>query len=159
MLNFNNFKRVSVQLRKQIMTDTIPLSTWIIAYVATLIVFLVVDLLWLGVFAKEFYAGQLGSLMAENVRWGAALLFYSLYIIGILIFAGQHGLSGGSLIKTAIYGGLFGFFCYATYDMTNLATLEGWPIRMVFVDIIWGTILTATCAVGGVWLTRLVTGG
>lgn len=144
-------------MRKESMTDTIPFSTWAICYVATLLVFLVVDLLWLSVFAKSFYAGQLGSLMAENVRWGAAILFYSLYIVGILIFASQHALSGGSLAKAALYGGLFGFFCYATYDMTNLATLEGWPIKMVFVDIVWGTVLTATCAIGGVWLTRLVT--
>lgn len=139
------------------MTDTIPLSTWLICYVATLFVFLVIDLLWLGLFAKDFYAGQLGSLMAENVRWGVAIVFYALYIIGILFFASTHGLSGGSIGKAALYGAMFGFFCYATYDLTNLATLEDWPTKMVFVDIIWGTALTAACAAGGVWITKLVT--
>ena len=141
------------------MTHTIPMSTWLIAYAATLFVFLVVDLLWLGLVAKDFYAGQLGSLMAENVRWGVALVFYALYIVGILIFASQHSLSGGSIGKAALYGAMFGFFCYATYDLTNLATLEGWPVKMVAVDIVWGTVLTATCAAGGVWITRLITGG
>jgi len=139
------------------MTQTISLSTWLIAYAATFFVFIVVDLAWLGLVAKDFYAGQLGSLMAKNVRWGVAAAFYAVYIIGILIFASHHGLSGGSIGKAAIYGALFGFFCYATYDLTNLATLEGWPTKMVIVDIIWGTVLTATCAAGGVWLTRLVT--
>lgn len=142
--------------RKQTMTDTIPMTTWIIAYFATLFVFFAIDMLWLGLVAKDFYAGQLGSLMAENVRWGVAILFYALYILGILIFASHHGLSGGSLGKAALYGALFGFFCYATYDMTNLATLQGWPVKMVIVDIVWGTVLTALCALGGVWLTRLV---
>lgn len=136
------------------MDSAISPSTWIIAYFATLAVFLVVDLLWLGVFAKNFYANQLGDLMTENVRWGGAILFYTAYIAGILIFASVHGLSGGSLFKVAIYGALFGFFCYATYDMTNLATLKGWPVKMVVVDIIWGTVLTAICAIGGVWITR-----
>ncbi|MGJ8559710.1 MAG: DUF2177 family protein [Litorimonas sp.] len=140
------------------MTQTIPLSTWLICYAATLFVFLIVDLLWLGLVAKDFYAGQLGSLMAENVRWGVAICFYALYIVGILIFASHHGLSGGSIGKAALYGAMFGFFCYATYDLTNLATLEGWPVKMVVVDIVWGTGLTATCAAGGVWITRLVTG-
>lgn len=137
------------------MTD-ITLSTWVICYIATLLVFFAIDIAWLGLVAKDFYAGQLGSLMAENVRWGVALLFYASYIVGILIFASHHGLTDGNLLKTALYGGLFGFFCYATYDMTNLATLEGWPVKMVIVDIVWGTVLTASCAVGGVWLTRLV---
>lgn len=141
------------------MTETIPLSTWLICYVATLFVFFAIDMVWLGVVAKPFYAGQLGSLMAENIRWGVAVGFYALYIVGILIFASHHGLSGGSLGRAALYGALFGFFCYATYDLTNLATLEGWPIKMVLVDIVWGTVLTASCAVGGVWITRLITSG
>ena len=134
----------------------ITLSTWVICYVATLLVFFAIDIAWLGLVAKDFYAGQLGSLMAEKVRWGVALAFYASYIVGILIFASHHGLADGNLLKTPVYGGLFGFFCYATYDMTNLATLEGWPVKMVVVDILWGTVLTASCAVGGVWLTRLV---
>ena len=134
----------------------IALFTWVICYIATLLIFFAIDIAWLGLVAKDFYGNQLGSLMAENVRWGVATLFYASYIVGILIFASHYGLAGESLAKTALYGALFGFFCYATYDMTNLATLEGWPVKMVVVDIIWGTVLTASCAVGGVWLTRMV---
>lgn len=142
----------------QIMFDTISLTTWIICYIATLLVFFAIDMAWLGFVAKDFYAGQLGDLMADNVKWAVAVGFYALYILGILIFASHHGLgSEGSIAKAALFGGLFGFFCYATYDLTNLATLDGWPPKMVVVDIIWGTVLTASCAVGGVWLTRMVT--
>lgn len=141
------------------MTDTISLSTWIICYIATLVVFFAIDIAWLGLVAKDFYGNQLGSLMSEDVRWGVAVGFYAVYIIGILIFASSHGFRpDGSLSKAALFGALFGFFCYATYDLTNLATLEDWPVKMVVIDIIWGTVLTALCAVGGVWITRFFTG-
>ena len=121
-----------------------------IAYLATLVFFAVVDTLWLGVVARGFYRAELGDLLAGEVRLGAAVLFYLVYAAGITIFAVLPGIRTESLVTALVMGGLFGFFAYATYDLTNLATLRGWPVRMSVVDIAWGTMLTAvTAAVGG----------
>jgi len=121
-----------------------------IAYLATLVFFAVVDTLWLGVVARGFYRAELGDLLAGEVRLGAAVLFYLVYAAGITIFAVLPGIRAESLVTALVMGGLFGFFAYATYDLTNLATLRGWPVRMSVVDIAWGTMLTAvTAAVGG----------
>lgn len=133
------------------------LIKYIIAYAATLIVFFIIDMAWLAGVAKDFYSQQLEGLMGRP-RWGVAILFYCMYVGGIVFFAVKPGLeSGGSLMQAALTGALFGFFCYATYDLTNLATLKGWPEKMVYVDIVWGTILTGTCALAGTWVTRLLT--
>lgn len=115
-------------------------------------------MVWLAAIAKSFYANQLGDLMAESPRWGVAIAFYLVYIVGIVFFASRYGLADGSVIKAAAYGAAFGFFCYATYDLTNLATLKGWPAKMVAVDIVWGTFLTGSCAAIGVWGTQLILG-
>jgi uncharacterized membrane protein len=144
------------------MTTALPLSTLLICYGFTVLAFFVIDIVWLAGPAKSFYASQLGDMLRESPRWGVAILFYLLYIVGIVFFASRFGLSspegGADSIKTAaLYGAAFGFFCYATYDLTNLATLKGWPPKMVVVDIIWGTVLTGSCAAVGVWLTQLVT--
>lgn len=133
------------------------LTKYIIAYVATLIVFFAVDMVWLVGIARSFYAEQLGSFLGRP-RWGVAVLFYLMYIGGIVFFAVKPGLEAESLLKATLYGALFGFFCYATYDLTNLATLKGWPVKMVVVDIIWGTVLTGVCALGGAWITLKLRG-
>lgn len=124
---------------------------YIIAYLGTLIAFFAIDMVWLGLVAKNFYRDQLGSLMADSPNWGVAIVFYLLYIAGIVFFAVKPALDADSLLKGTLYGALFGFFCYATYDLTNLATLKNWPPKMVVVDIIWGTVLTGTCATAGAW--------
>lgn len=129
--------------------------TYFIAYIATLIIFFVIDMAWLAGIAKNFYAKQLKGLMGRP-RWGVAIGFYAMYVGGIVIFAVSPALAEQSLMTALMWGGMFGFFCYATYDLTNLATLKGWPVKMVIVDIIWGTILTATCAAGGYWVTTLL---
>ena len=144
------------------MTTSLPLSTLLICYGFTVLAFFVIDMVWLAGVAKSFYAGQLGDMMRSPPNWGVAIGFYLIYIVGIVFFASRFGLSvsegGAASIKVAaLYGAAFGFFCYATYDLTNLATLKGWPPKMVVVDIIWGTILTGSCAAIGVWLTQLVT--
>jgi uncharacterized membrane protein len=113
-------------------------------YLLTAPVFFAIDLVWLGYVARDFYQDQLGSLLSPTVNWPAAFAFYLLYIVGIMIFAVAPALEKGSLARAVVLGGLFGFFTYATYDLTNLATLRGWPAKVVLVDIVWGVVLCAT---------------
>ena len=120
---------------------------------ATVPIFFIIDLLWLGAVAKDFYRAQLGSLLGD-VNWTAALVFYLIYIVGILIFAVIPALKTGTWQTALIWGALFGFFTYATYDFTNLATLRDWPVLIVIVDIIWGTILSASVAIISYWLAN-----
>lgn len=127
--------------------------TYLIAYVSTLIAFFALDMLWLGLIARKFYANQLGSLMADSPNWLVAIVFYAMYIVGIVFFAIRPAIEAEQVLKATLYGALFGFFCYATYDLTNLATLRDWPTKMVFVDILWGIILTGSCATVGAWAT------
>jgi len=123
-------------------------------YLLTIPVFFAIDLLWLGVVAKNFYQNNLAHLLSPAVNWPAAFLFYFMYIAGIILFAVKPGLDAGSLAKAAIWGALFGFFTYATYDLTNLATLREWPIKVVVVDIVWGTILCTLVASGSYLIGR-----
>ncbi len=115
-------------------------------YALTVPIFFAIDLLWLGIVARGFYRAQLGSLMRAEVRWGAALAFYLLFIAGILVFAVLPGLERQSLARAVVLGGFFGLVAYATYDLTNLATLEGFPGTMVIVDLGWGTVLCGLVA-------------
>jgi uncharacterized membrane protein len=123
-------------------------------YVATLIPFLIADLLWLGVVARKFYKSELGALMADPIDLKVAMAFYLLFPIGIVIFAVAPALAAGSAGQALLLGALFGFFCYATYDLTNLATLKNWPLKLSLVDMLWGTVLTGTSALAGYWLAR-----
>lgn len=127
--------------------------TYLIAFVSTLLAFFAIDMLWLGIVARKFYANQLGSLLADSPNWPVAILFYTIYIVGIVFFAVKPALDADQVLKATLYGALFGFFCYATYDLTNLATLRDWPVKMVFVDILWGIVLTSSCATIGAWAT------
>ena len=115
-------------------------------YLLTVPVFFAIDLLWLGVVAKELYQKNLAHLLSPDVNWPAALLFYFMYIAGIILFAVKPAIDSQSLAKAAFWGALFGFFTYATYDLTNLATLRGWPLKVVLVDIAWGTLLCTLVA-------------
>lgn len=126
-------------------------------YLLTVPVFFGIDMLWLGVVAKGFYRDNLGHLLRPDVNWAAALIFYLLYIAGILIFATLPALEKHSLRQAVIMGALFGFFCYATYDLTNLATLKGWPVKVVIVDILWGMLLTASVAAASFFIGRWIT--
>ena len=118
-------------------------------YLLTTVAFFAIDIVWLGVVAKSFYNKQLGSLLAPNVNWAAAGTFYLLYIFGIIYFAVLPGLDKSSLKTTLINGALLGLLAYATYDLSNLATLKNWPFTVVVVDIVWGIILTSTVAIIG----------
>lgn len=126
----------------------------LISYLLTAVVFFAVDMLWLGVIAKNIYQKYLGSFLTDQVNWVAAIIFYLLFIVGILIFAVYPAVNKGSVLTAVILGALFGFFTYATYDLTNLATLKGWPIQIVFIDIIWGSILTAIVSLAGFYIVK-----
>lgn len=129
-------------------------SYYLKLYLLTIPVFFAIDLLWLGVVAKNFYQNSLAHVLSPNVNWPAAILFYFMYIVGIILFAVKPGLEAGSLAKAAIWGALFGFFTYATYDLTNLATLRQWPIKVVVVDVLWGTMLCTLVAGGSFMIGR-----
>jgi uncharacterized membrane protein len=116
----------------------------ILLYLITLAVFFVIDMIWLGVVAKGFYRKHLGSMMSPSVNWKAAMLFYLLFIVGLLIFVIRPALSAGIPLNALLFGALFGLISYATYDLTNLATIKDWPLIVTVVDLIWGTILGGT---------------
>jgi len=115
-------------------------------YALAISVFFVVDMIWLGVVAREFYRRNLGFILRENVNWAAAVIFYLIYVAGILFFAVRPAVAGHSLRQAVVLGSLFGFFTYATYDLTNMATIKGWPLVIVIVDILWGMCLCALVA-------------
>jgi uncharacterized membrane protein len=125
-----------------------------IAYAATATTFLLVDLVWLGLVAKGFYRSNIGALMADEINIPAAVTFYLAYIVGIVIFAITPAFESGSWRTSLIMGALFGFFAYATYDMTNLATLRDWPVAVVVVDMAWGTFLTGLSATAGFFAAK-----
>lgn len=133
------------------------MTQYIVAYIATAIIFLAIDAVWLGVVATTFYKSELGDLMADNVNFTAAGGFYLMYCVGIVIFAISPALRSGAWTDAALYGALFGFFCYATYDMTNIATIRDWPVRMSIVDMAWGTALTGVSATLGYLVTKWLT--
>ncbi len=110
-------------------------------YFITLAVFFVIDMIWLGVVAKEFYRRHLGSLMSPRVNWWAAIIFYLLFIFGLLVLVIRPALMDGVPLNALLYGALFGLVSYATYDLTNLATLKDWPLIVTVIDLIWGTVL------------------
>ncbi len=113
----------------------------VLSYLFMGVVFLVIDLFWLGVIAKKFYQKQLGRFCSDKVNWTAAGIFYLLFILGVMIFSVYPAVVQDSAMRAVIFGVLFGLFTYATYDLTNLATLKDWPIPIVIVDIIWGMVL------------------
>lgn len=123
------------------------MSFYIKLYLSTVPVFFSVDLLWLGVVARDLYQSRLSHLLAAQVDWLAAISFYLIYIAGILLFAVVPGLAAGSLRKTAIWAAAFGFFTYVTYELTNRATLPDWPMSIVFIDTLWGVSLCTFVAV------------
>ena len=110
-------------------------------YFITLAVFFVIDLTWLGLIAKNLYSQQLGFIMKENVNWIAAVSFYLIFIIGIVYFVVNPAVINDNWRYALFAGMLFGFIYYATYDLTNLATLKDWPLKITIIDLIWGTSL------------------
>lgn len=110
-------------------------------YSVAFVVFFAIDLVWLGVVAKNMYKEHLGFVMSPNVNWVAAIGFYMVFIAGLIFFALNPAIEKNSVMYAFLVGGFFGLITYATYDMTNLATLKDWPVFITVVDIIWGTVL------------------
>jgi len=108
-------------------------------YLLTLLVFFLIDMVWLGLVAKNFYRRHLGELLSPTVNWTAAILFYLLFIAGLLLFVIEP--AQGRVLQALWKGALFGLIAYATYDLTNLATLKNWPLLVTVVDLAWGAIL------------------
>jgi uncharacterized membrane protein len=124
-------------------------------YAITTIVFFLIDMIWIGVVAKNFYARAIGHMLRDTVNWPAALIFYLMYIGGIVLFVLTPAIrSGCGIGHVALRGGLLGVFAYGTFDLTALALIKGWPAIVTIVDMVWGTILTAGTASGAFWISR-----
>jgi uncharacterized membrane protein len=116
-------------------------------YLIALPVFFAIDMVWLGLVAKGFYRRQLGFLMRDGFNWWAALAFYLLFILGLVLFVVAPALDHDSWLRALGYGALFGLITYATYDLTNLATLRNWPVLLTLVDLAWGAVLAASVSI------------
>jgi uncharacterized membrane protein len=125
------------------------MNKYLAGYLAAVFVVVALDMLWLGLIAKAMYQQGIGHLMAEQPKLLAALAFYVVYPIGLMIFAVMPHAEDPAWIKTILMGALFGFFAYATYDLSNLATLRSWPLGLTLVDMAWGTLLSAAAATAG----------
>jgi len=125
---------------------------YLVAYIAFLIPLLIIDLVWLLGIAKNLYRNEMGSLMASEPKLIAGLCFYLLYALGVSIFVILPALAKQSWIDAIQYGALFGLFCYMTYDLTNLAVVRGFPMRLAFIDIVWGSFVTAICSGIAYWI-------
>lgn len=131
---------------------------YLVTYAATAAAFLVLDALWLGWIAKDFYFSRLEGMVHDRPKLVPAGIFYALYIVGIIVFCIEPALKAGSLSLALTYGALFGFLAYATYDMTNLATLKNWPLSVALVDMAWGAAITAAASAAGFAVARQVMG-
>ena len=124
----------------------------IAVYASFLVALVAIDLIWLLGIAKNIYRDQMGDLMATEPKLLAGLAFYLLYALGVCIFVIIPALSKQSWIHALQYGALFGFFCYMTYDLTNLAVVRNFPIQLAFIDMAWGSLVTALCASFAYWV-------
>jgi uncharacterized membrane protein len=110
-------------------------------------VFFAIDMLWLGFIAKDFYAKQIGGIMKPDINWTAAIIFYLIFIAGLVVFVITPAVLKNSWTHAVLMGALFGFVCYATYDLTNLAVAKDWPLLVTIIDLIWGAVLAASVSV------------
>ena len=128
----------------------------IVQYVVVLAVFLAIDAVWLTNAGRLLYVPEIGSLLKDRPNLAVAFIFYMIYAAGLLVFVVQPALSQPGLLKAMLWGGLFGLVAYATYDMTNLATLKGFTTKIAIIDMVWGTVLSASVSGLSVWLLRLL---
>jgi uncharacterized membrane protein len=133
-----------------------PFSKLIISYLLTVMVFFAVDMAWLGFIAKELYRKYLGNFLSDKINWTAAIIFYLLFVAGIFYFVIIPAVEKNSLFKAVISGALFGLLTYATYDLTNLATLKNWPLPIVFIDMAWGALLSAIVGTAGFYIVKWI---
>ncbi|MBU2580485.1 MAG: DUF2177 family protein [Alphaproteobacteria bacterium] len=130
----------------------------LLAYITLAGILLILDLIWLGVVARDFYRQGLGPLMAENINLAAAIGFYLVYSIGLFVFVVQPALDNGDWKSAAMMGALFGLVSYATYDLTNLAVLKDFPLNIAVVDMVWGASVSAVTAATTVILVNRFAG-
>lgn len=126
------------------------------AFAATLIAFCACDFAWLGFVAKDFYQAQIGGLLLQRPNWTAAAIFYPLYTAGLVLFCIEPALANASWLRALAYGVLLGLLAYGTYDLSNLATLKGWSVSFVVVDMIWGIVVSGIAAAAGYFAARAV---
>lgn len=111
-------------------------------YLIALVVFVLIDGVWLGFISKNLYSKELSHLLTNTPNWTAAVIFYLLFLVGLVYFVINPGIEQESIKTILISGALFGLITYATYDLTNLATLKEWPVKITIIDLIWGTSLS-----------------
>ena len=120
-------------------------------YAVSIVVFLAIDAVWLGFVARDFYRQEIGDLLRPDPRWGAAAAFYALFVAGIVTFVTMPALERASLGRALLLGAFFGLVTYATYDLTNLAVLRGFTVKVTDIDHIWGATISASVAGAGCW--------
>ncbi len=133
------------------------MKVYSLAYLATGLAFLLLDAIWLSFATSRIYRPLLGPMLIEGFNLVPAILFYLIYVAGIVFFAVTPALAADKWALALGSGALLGLFAYATYDLTNQATIRGWPMMITIVDMCWGTIVTATAATAGFFITRAVT--
>lgn len=129
---------------------------YFVAYVGTLVVFLGIDFVWLSFVARKFYFERLGPLLLDQPNLGIAAFFYLFYVMGIVHLAIIPALKDGNAMVAVVNAAVFGVLAYATYDITNMATLKGWSWEVAAVDIVWGGVLSAVSAYAGYQITKMV---
>jgi uncharacterized membrane protein len=112
-------------------------------YAIALPIFFAIDMIWLGFIAKNFYRDQIGFLMRSDLNWVAAIIFYLLFVVGLVMFVIAPAIDKKDWMHALLFGALFGLITYATYDLSNLATLKDWPLLVTIVDLVWGAVLAA----------------
>ncbi len=125
-------------------------------YAIALPIFLAIDMVWLGLVAKNFYRDQIGFLMKSEVNWAAAVAFYLLFTMGLVLFVIAPAIEKNSWKHALLFGALFGLVTYATYDLSNLATLKDWPLWVTIVDLVWGTVLAASTSTATFLIARKI---
>lgn len=113
-------------------------------FITAFVTFMVIDVIWIGLIAKDFYDKRIGGLMKDDINWTAAIIFYVLFIIALMVFVINPAIAAGSWTKALSLGAFFGLITYATYDLTNLALTKNWPLSVTIVDMIWGAFLAAS---------------
>ncbi|EMS98598.1 hypothetical protein H009_06362 [Agrobacterium tumefaciens str. Cherry 2E-2-2] len=133
------------------------MKTYFAAYLFTLVAFLVIDFIWLSTMASRLYRPAIGDLLAENFRLAPAVVFYLIYAAGLTFLAVRPAFQTGEWTTALLYGAVVGFMAYATYDLTNQATLKSWSTTLTVADLLWGTFVSAAAATIGYLITvRLI---
>ncbi|TAJ41308.1 MAG: DUF2177 family protein [Reyranella sp.] len=130
------------------------MKSLVVGYLVALAALAVLDALWLGLVSREFYKARLGQLLLDRPLWSVAILFYLIHAAGIAVFAMPPAVAAGTWTAAVLYGALFGFCVYAAYDITNLATLRGWPMAVSLVDLVWGAVATAAATLAAFLVVR-----